>query len=104
MSQQAKLFLTILARYAAVAIINRLVGWGVLNADQSTLLSPWLAETLVNGATLLAMAGMAWYAARSRFFEAEAARRLPPEATDAARKDLSARLRVDAGRSWGDTE
>jgi hypothetical protein len=95
-SQKTKLFLTILARYLAVSFLSWLVALGVLTPDDVSTFEPWLIEGIVSGLSLVAMAILAWYATRQRFYETEAAKQLQPyRASDEAVKDLARLLKKE---------
>jgi arginine exporter protein ArgO len=79
MSEKTKLFLTILFRYVVVALLARLVNFGVFTQDQAEAFTPWLVESIVTLGVPAFIAWLAHFAAKSRLTQVKAAAILPPE-------------------------
>lgn len=94
MSERTKLFLTILFRYAVVALFARLVDLGVFTRAEAEAFTPWLVEAAVTVAVPVFIAWLAHFAASQRFFQTQAAADLlPSQATPERIKDLAEELK-----------
>lgn len=101
MSERTKLFLTILFRYAVVALLARLVNLGVFTSDQAEAFTPWLVESIVTIGVPVFIAWLAHFAAQRRLSEVEAAGTLHPDiATPENIRSLATSVRKSKTVRW----